>query len=143
MIFKKSSGKIRFKIYSGKATPAPPIGPALGQKGLNILDFCKKFNLKTSLIDQSFLLSVLINYYSDKSYDFFIKNPDIKFYLKNYIFKNSDFNEKKNNIINFDNILNIIKFKIFDFNTLNFYSSIKIILGVLKSIKNINILYNY
>ncbi|WP_259286257.1 50S ribosomal protein L11 [Candidatus Nasuia deltocephalinicola] len=142
MIFKKSSGKIRFKIYSGKATPAPPVGPALGQKGLNILDFCKKFNLKTLLIDQSFLLSVLINYYSDKSYDFFIKNPDIKFYLKNYIFKNSDFNEKKNNIINFDNILNIIKFKIFDFNTLNFYSSIKIVLGVLRSIKNINILYN-
>ncbi len=142
MILKKFSGKIKLKIYSGKATPTPPIGPALGQKGLNILDFCKKFNLKTSLIDKSFLLSVLINYYSDKSYDFFIKNPDIKFYLKNYIFKNSDFNEKKNNIINFDNILSISKFKIFDFNTLNFYSSIKIVLGVLKSIKNINILYS-
>ncbi len=141
MIFKKSAGKIKLKIYSKKATPAPPIGPALGQKGLNILDFCKKFNLKTSLIDSSFLLSVLINYYSDKSYDFFLKNPNIKFYLKNYIFKNSDFNEKKINIINFNDILNISKFKIFDFNTLNFYSSIKTVLGVLKSIKNINIFF--
>ncbi|WP_259285979.1 50S ribosomal protein L11 [Candidatus Nasuia deltocephalinicola] len=139
MIFKKSSGKIKLKIYPRKATASPPVGPSLGQKGLNILDFCKKFNFETSLIDQNFLLSVLINYYSDKSYDFFIKNPDIKFYLKNYIFKNSDFNEKKNKIINFDNILNISKFKIFDFNTLNFYSSIKIVLGVLKSIKNVNI----
>ncbi|WP_259289100.1 50S ribosomal protein L11 [Candidatus Nasuia deltocephalinicola] len=137
MIFKKFIGKIRLKISPQKASPAPPIGPALGQKGLNILDFCKKFNLKTLLIDKNFLLSIQINYYSDKSYDFFIKNPDIKFYLKNYIFKNSNFNEKENNIINFDNILNITKFKIFDFNTLNFYSSIKIVLGVLKSIKNI------
>ncbi|WP_259286537.1 50S ribosomal protein L11 [Candidatus Nasuia deltocephalinicola] len=139
MIFKKSIGKIKLKIYSKKANASPPVGPALGQKGLNILDFCKKFNLKTLLIDSSFLLSVLINYYSDKSYDFFIKNPDIKFYLKGYIFKNFDFNEKKINIINFDDILNISKFKIFDFNTLNFYSAIKIVLGVLKSIKNINI----
>ncbi len=142
MILKKSAGKIKLRIYPKKANAAPPIGPALGQKGLNILDFCKKFNLKTLLIDQNFLLSVLINYYSDKSYNFFIKKPGIKFYLKNYIFKNSDFNEKKNNFINFDNILNISKFKIFDFNTCNFYSSIKIVLGVLKSIKNINIIYN-
>ncbi|WP_259286112.1 50S ribosomal protein L11 [Candidatus Nasuia deltocephalinicola] len=141
MIFKKFVGKIKLRIYSKKATSSPPIGPALGQKGLNILDFCKKFNLKTALIDKNYLLSVLIKYYSDKSYDFFIKNPDIKFYLKNYIFKNSEFSEKKNNVINFDNILNISKFKIFDFNTLNFYSSIKIVLGVLKSIKNINIFF--
>ncbi len=142
MIFKKFVGKIKLRIFSKKANPAPPIGPALGQKGLNILDFCKKFNLKTSSFDQNFLLSVLIKYYSDKSYDFFIKNPDIKFYLKNYIFKNSDFSEKKNNVVNFNDILNITKFKIFDFNTLNFYSSIKIILGTLKSMKNFNIFIN-
>ncbi|WP_259288841.1 50S ribosomal protein L11 [Candidatus Nasuia deltocephalinicola] len=142
MIFKKSIGKIKLKIYPKKAKSAPPIGPALGQKGIDILDFCKKFNLKTVLVDQNYLLSVLIRYYSDKSYDFFIKNPNIKFYLKNYIFKNSEFNKKKVNIIDFDNILNISKFKIFDFNTLNFYSSIKIVLGVLKSIKNINIFFN-
>ncbi len=140
MILKKIAGKIKLKILAKKATPTPPVGPALGQKGLNISDFCKSFNIKTDLIDQNYLLSVLIKYYSDKSYDFFIKNPDIKFYLKNYIFKNSNFNEKKDNIINFDNILNISKFKILDFNTLNFYSSIKIVLGVLKSIKNISIL---
>lgn len=140
MILKKISGKIKLKILAKKATPAPPIGPALGQKGLNISDFCKNFNIKTDSTDQTYLLSVLIKYYSDKSYDFIIKNPDIKFYLKNYIFKNSDFNKKKDNIINFDNILNISKFKTLDFNTLNFYSSIKIVLGVLKSIKNINIL---
>ncbi|WP_259289748.1 50S ribosomal protein L11 [Candidatus Nasuia deltocephalinicola] len=140
MILKKISGKIKLKILAKKATPAPPVGPALGQKGLNISDFCKNFNIKTNLTDQNYLLSVLIHYYSDKSYDFFIKNPDIKFYLKNYIFKNSDYDKKKHNIINFDNILNISKFKILDFNTLNFYSSIKIVLGVLKSIKNINIL---
>ncbi|WP_259292816.1 50S ribosomal protein L11 [Candidatus Nasuia deltocephalinicola] len=142
MVFKRIFGKIKLKVHPRKASPAPPIGPALGQKGLNILDFCKKFNSETLLIDQNFLLSIQINYYYDKSYDFFVKNPDIKFYLKNYIFKNSNFNEKENNIINFDNILNISRFKIFDFNTLNFYSSIKIVLGVLKSIKNINIFYN-
>lgn len=142
MIFKKPIGKIKLKIYSRKASASPPVGPALGQKGLNILDFCKKFNLKTFSIDQNFLLSVLINYYSDKSYDFFLKNPDIKHYLNNYIFKGCDFDKKKISIINFNDVLNISKFKIFDFNTLNFYSSMKIVLGVLKSIKNIKIFYN-
>lgn len=71
---KKISGFIKLQIPAGAATPAPPIGPALGQKGVNIMEFCKQFNAKTQ--DKSgLIIPVVITVYSDKSFTFIIKTP--------------------------------------------------------------------
>ncbi|QSF25359.1 50S ribosomal protein L11 [Candidatus Nasuia deltocephalinicola] len=136
-MYKSILGSIKLKIYPNKATPAPPVGPSLGQKGLNIIDFCKKFNNFSSKIESTYLIPVLITYYSDKSYDFFIKKPTINFYLKNI--KTNIFNS---NHIDFLFLLEIVKFKIIDLNTSNIFSSIKIIIGVLKSM-NIFLNFNF
>lgn len=129
--FKKKIGKIKLNIIPCKASPAPPIGSNLGQKGLNILDFCKKFN-EFSLKFKSFNLSfrVLINYYSDKSYDFILKKPSLSVYLKKFL-NYENFFSKKN--IFFLKILEILKFKNDDFNTSNFYSNLKTLISSLKS----------
>lgn len=74
---KKSIGEIKLQIQAGKANPAPPIGPALGQKGLNIADFCKKFNDKTKDMEQGMVVPVVITAYADKSFDFIVKSPPV------------------------------------------------------------------
>ena len=71
---KKVVGFIKLQIPAGQANPAPPIGPALGQKGVNIMEFCKQFNARTQ-DKQGKVLPVLITVYSDKSFDFIIKTP--------------------------------------------------------------------
>ena len=71
---KKVVGQIKLHIPAGKATPAPPVGPALGQHGVNIMDFCKAFNTKTSK-DGGILTPVLITVYQDHSYSFITKTP--------------------------------------------------------------------
>jgi len=71
---KKVIGQIKLHIPAGKATPAPPVGPALGQHGVNIMDFCKSFNAKTAK-DQGILTPVVITVYQDHSYTFITKTP--------------------------------------------------------------------
>ena len=71
---KKVTGQIKLQIPAGKATPAPPVGPALGQAGVNIMDFCKAFNAKTAK-DNGILTPVLITVYQDHSYTFVTKTP--------------------------------------------------------------------
>lgn len=71
---KKVTGFIKLQIPAGKANPAPPVGPALGQKGLNIMEFCKQFNAKTSK-DGDSIIPVVITVYSDKSFTFVTKTP--------------------------------------------------------------------
>src|SRR5512138_2779459 len=73
---KKVIGQVKLQIPAGKATPAPPVGPALGQHGVNIMDFCKAFNAKTSAKDQEgLIIPVVITIYSDRSYSFITKTP--------------------------------------------------------------------
>ena len=71
---KKISGFIKLQIPAGKANPSPPVGPALGQKGVNIMEFCKQFNAKTSDKD-GLIIPVVITVYSDKSFTFIKKTP--------------------------------------------------------------------
>ena len=71
---KKVAGQIKLQIPAGGATPAPPVGPALGQAGLNIMDFCKAFNAKTQQ-DQGLIIPVVITVYSDRTYSFITKTP--------------------------------------------------------------------
>ena len=78
---KKVEGLIKLQIPAGGATPAPPVGPALGQKGVNIMDFCKQFNAKTA--DQSgMIIPVVITVYSDRSFTFITKTPPAAVLLK-------------------------------------------------------------
>ena len=71
---KEISGYVKLQVKGGAATPSPPIGPALGSKGLNIMDFCKQFNARTQE-KAGQVLPVLITVYADKSFDFIIKTP--------------------------------------------------------------------
>ncbi len=81
---KKISGYIKLQIPGGKANPSPPVGPALGQKGVNIMEFCKQFNAKTSDKD-GLIIPVVITVYSDKSFTFITKTPPAAVLLKKAI----------------------------------------------------------
>lgn len=78
---KKVSGFIKLQIAGGKANPSPPIGPALGQKGVNIMEFCKAFNAKTQK-DAGTILPTIITVYSDRSFSFVTKTPPASYLLK-------------------------------------------------------------
>lgn len=79
---KKVTGFIKLQIDAGKANPSPPIGPALGQKGVNIMEFCKAFNAKTQK-SAGMVLPTIITVYSDRSFSFVTKTPPASWYLKN------------------------------------------------------------
>ena len=72
---KKIVGLIKLQVPAGKANPSPPIGPALGQRGLNIMEFCKAFNAQTQKVEPGLMLPVVITAYADKSFTFIMKSP--------------------------------------------------------------------
>ena len=82
MAQKKVIGKLKLQIPAGKASPAPPIGPALGQRGLNIMEFCKTFNAKTQDVEAGLPIPVVISVYSDKSFTFITKTPPASILIK-------------------------------------------------------------
>ena len=79
---KKVIGLIKLQIPAGKATPAPPVGPALGQHGVNIMDFCKAFNAQTQSLEQGMPIPVVITVYSDRSFTFITKTPPASVLLR-------------------------------------------------------------
>ena len=79
---KKIVGFIKLQVPAGKANPAPPIGPALGQRGLNIMEFCKAFNAQTQKVEPGLPLPVVITAYADKSFSFVIKTPPVTVLIK-------------------------------------------------------------
>lgn len=79
---KKIVGFIKLQIPAGKANPSPPIGPALAQKGLNIMEFCKAFNAKTQKMEQGMPVPVVITAFADKSFSFEMKTPPATYYIK-------------------------------------------------------------
>lgn len=79
---KKVIGFIKLQIPAGKANPSPPVGPALGQRGLNIMEFCKAFNAKTQSMEPGLPVPVVITAYSDKSFTFIMKTPPASVLLK-------------------------------------------------------------
>ena len=79
---KKLLGQLKLQIPAGAANPSPPVGPALGQRGINIMEFCKAFNAKTQEMEKGMPIPVLIEYYQDKSFTFTTKTPPASFYLK-------------------------------------------------------------
>ena len=79
---KKILGLIKLQIPAGKANPSPPVGPALGQKGLNIMEFCKAFNAATQKMEPGIPVPVVITAYEDKSFTFVTKLPPVAYYIK-------------------------------------------------------------
>ncbi len=78
----KIAGYIKLAIPAGGANPSPPVGPALGQKGLNIMEFCKAFNDKTAEFEKGMPIPVVITAYEDKSFDFIMKTPPASYFIK-------------------------------------------------------------
>ncbi|MCA3261247.1 MAG: 50S ribosomal protein L11 [Telmatospirillum sp.] len=79
---KKIVGYIKLQVPAGKANPSPPIGPALGQRGLNIMEFCKQFNAQTQKIEAGVPIPVVITAYGDRTFTFVMKTPPVSYFLK-------------------------------------------------------------
>jgi large subunit ribosomal protein L11 len=79
---KKVVGTLKLQVKAGQANPSPPVGPALGQRGINIMEFCKAFNAKTQEMEQGAPCPTVITYYQDKSFTMDIKTPPASYYLK-------------------------------------------------------------
>ena len=79
---KKITGYVKLQVPAGAANPSPPIGPALGQRGLNIMEFCKAFNAKTAQLEKGMPIPVIITAYQDRSFTFEMKQPPVSFFLK-------------------------------------------------------------
>ena len=79
---KKIAGYLKLQVPAGAATPSPPIGPALGQRGLNIMEFCKAFNAKTQEMEKGMPIPTIITIFSDKSFTFATKTPPASYFLK-------------------------------------------------------------
>ena len=79
---KKVTGQVKLQIPAGKANPAPPIGPALGQQGVNIMEFCKQFNARTQKMEAGMPIPVVITVFQDRSFTFLTKTPPVTYFLK-------------------------------------------------------------
>ena len=79
---KKITGYVKLQVPAGAANPSPPIGPALGQRGLNIMEFCKAFNAKTAQMEKGMPIPVIITAYQDRSFTFEMKQPPVSYWLK-------------------------------------------------------------
>lgn len=132
---KKVEGLIKLQIPAGNATPAPPVGPALGQKGVNIMDFCKQFNAKTA--DQpGMIIPVVITVYADRSFTFITKTPPAAVLLKkaaNLKSASGEPNKKKVATLTTDQAREIAKTKMPDLNAANIESATEMIKGTARS----------
>ncbi len=132
---KKVIGLIKLQIPAGKATPAPPVGPALGQHGLNIMDFCKSFNAKTQG-QEGLIIPAVISVYQDRSFSFITKTPPAAVLLKKAagIAKGSpEPNKEKVAQVTMQQVEDIAKTKMPDLNAKDIEGAKKIILGTARS----------
>ncbi|MDR0762757.1 MAG: 50S ribosomal protein L11 [Campylobacteraceae bacterium] len=133
---KKVIGEIKLQIAAGKANPSPPVGPALGQRGVNIMEFCKAFNERTKDL-AGFNIPVIITVYADKSFTFVTKQPPATDLIKKAagITKGSE-NPLKNKVakITKAQVLEIVERKLVDLNTNDKEQAAKIIAGSARSI---------
>lgn len=132
---KEVAGMIKLQIKGGAANPSPPVGPALGSKGVNIMEFCKQFNARTQ--DQAGkLLPVIITVYRDKSFDFVIKRPPVAVQLMEMakVTKGSaESNRTKVGTVTWDQVKTIAEDKMVDLNCFTIDSAITMVAGTARS----------
>lgn len=132
---KEVSALIKLQIKGGAANPSPPVGPALGAKGVNIMDFCKQFNARTQ-DKPGKVLPVAITVYADKSFDFIIKNPPVAIQLMeaaNIKSGSAESNRKKVAKISWEQVEVIAKDKMPDLNAFTIESAMKMVAGTARS----------
>ena len=132
---KEISGFIKLQIRGGQANPAPPVGPALGAKGVNIMDFCKAFNARTQ-DSPGKVLPVVITVFSDKSFSFIIKTPPAAVLLMNAANKkkgSSEPNRDKVGTVSWDQVKVIAEEKMPDLNAMTVESGMKMVAGTARS----------
>lgn len=132
---KEVTGFVKLQIKGGAANPSPPVGPALGSKGVNIMDFCKQFNARTQ--DKAGkVLPVIITVYSDKSFDFIIKQPPVAVQIKDAAKLKSgsaEPNRKKVGAITWDQVKEIAVDKMPDMNCFTLESAMSMVAGTARS----------
>ena len=132
---KKIQGYIRLQLPAGAANPAPPVGPALGAQGVNIMAFCKEFNAKTK--DQNgMILPVVITVFSDKSFTFILKSPPASILLKkaaNIASGSAKPNQDKVGKVTKKQVMEIVKAKLNDMNATNEEAAFRVICGTARS----------
>ncbi len=132
---KKEIGSIKLQLPGGQATPAPPVGPALGQHGLNIMDFCKAFNARTQK-QPGIIIPTIITVYADRTYSFITKTPPASFLLKQAagVPKGSaEPNRDKVGSVSMTQVEDIAKTKLEDLNAASLEGAVQIILGTARS----------
>ncbi len=132
---KEVTGYLKLQVKGGQANPSPPIGPALGSKGLNIMDFCKQFNARTQ-DKQGQVLPVLITIYNDKSFDFVIKTPPAAVLIMDAPKKQKgspEPNRNKVGSITWDQVRTIAESKMPDLNAFKVESAMKMVAGTARS----------
>ncbi len=132
---KKVIGEIKLQIPAGKANPSPPVGPALGQKGVNIMEFCKAFNEKTKDM-MGFNIPVIITVYSDRSFTFVTKQPPASDLIKKALgIQKGSSNPLKDKVgkLTKEQLMDIVEKKIADLNTKDREQAAKIIAGSARS----------
>lgn len=134
---KKVTGQVKLQIPAGKATPAPPVGTALGPQGVNIMEFCKAFNAKTSAKDQGgLIIPVVITIYADRSFTFITKTPPVAILVKravNLAKGSAEPNKNKVGKITAQQIEEIAKIKMPDLNCFTVDAAIEQVKGACRS----------
>ena len=133
---KEISGFIKLQIKGGQANPAPPVGPALGQHGVNLMDFCNAFNSKTNELEKNVPVPVVISVYEDRSFDFIIKTTPASILLKKAagLSKGSSTpNSEKVGRVNRSQLEEIAQAKMADLNASDLDAAVKIIEGSARS----------
>jgi large subunit ribosomal protein L11 len=132
---KEITGYVKLQVKGGQANPAPPIGPALGSKGVNIMEFCKQFNARTQ-DKMGKVLPVLLTVYADKSFDFVIKNPPAAVQLLEAAKLKSgskESNRQKVGKVTWEQVEEIAKDKMADLNCFKLESAMKMVAGTARS----------
>lgn len=133
---KKIDSYIKLQIPTGKANPSPPVGPALGQRGVNIMEFCKAFNAATQSMEQGLLVPVVISVYSDRSFTFIVKTPPASILLKKAAGIQSGSSNPNTKIVatvTLDAVKEIAKIKAPDLTAASLEAAIRTIAGTARS----------
>jgi large subunit ribosomal protein L11 len=132
---KKIIANVKLQVAAGKATPAPPVGSALGPHGLNIMDFCKAFNAKTAK-QEGLIIPVVVTVYSDRTYSFITKTPPAAILLKkaaNIAKGSGEPNKTKVGKVSMKDVREIAQLKMPDLNASDIDAAVKIIMGTARS----------